>query len=162
MNYESSPEPLPTNHNKRNLGKRMPKEKRDKVEGLLKDGHGVNSVVEQTGVNNNTVIAIKKEMEAKGGFEFGTWKKNTAKIMSEIVTRGSERLMTEIDNIPAGQLPLAIAIMTDKAMLLQDAPAVVVEHRLKVSHQDINAMIRGEVIDVTPRDSGLDNGNTTG
>jgi hypothetical protein len=35
-------------------------------------------------------------------------------------------------------------------MALQDAPAVVVEHRLKVSHDDINQMLKGEIIDLPP------------
>jgi hypothetical protein len=38
--------------------------------------------------------------------------------------------------------------MTNKVMSLQDAPMVVVEHRLRVSHNDINAMIKGEIIDL--------------
>jgi hypothetical protein len=160
MDYESSPEPLPTNHTKPNAGKRLSPEKIKQVEDLLKAGHGINSVQEQTKVSNNSIIGIKQRLDQQAGFESGTWKKNTARLMQQIVTRGSERLMTEIDNIPAGQLPLAIAIMTDKAMALQDAPSVIVEHRLKVSHQDINAMIRGEVIDVTPKQNSIDSGNT--
>jgi hypothetical protein len=57
-------------------------------------------------------------------------------------------LLSEIDNISPASLPLAIAIMADKVMALQDAPTIVVEHRLRVSHNDINAMIKGEVIDI--------------
>jgi hypothetical protein len=160
MDYESSPEPLPTNHTKPNAGKRLSPEKIKQVEDLLKAGHGVNSVQEQTKVSNNSIIGIKQRLDQQSGFESGTWKKNTARLMQQIVTRGSERLMTEIDNIPAGQLPLAIAIMTDKALILQDAPSVVVEHRLKVSHHDINAMLRGEIIDVTPKQNSVDSGIT--
>ena len=70
--------------------------------------------------------------------------------MSQIVSRGSTRLLEEIENIPAGQLPLAIAIMTDKVLALQDAPTVIVEHRLRVSHDDINAMLKGDIIDLPP------------
>lgn len=148
MNYESSQERLPTNHTKPNGGKNLPKEKVDKIEELLKQGMGTTAIVEEVGVCNNSVIAIKKQMEDASKFESGTWKKNTARIMSEIVTRGSERLMSEIDDLPVGQLPLAIAIMTDKVLALQDAPSVIVEHRLKVRHEDINAMIRGDIIDI--------------
>jgi len=150
MDYESSPERLPTNHAKKNRGKNLPKEKITQVEELLKQGKGIVAVAEEAGVCNNSVIGIQKRMEDANGFQSGTWKKNTARIMSEIVTRGSQRLMTEIDNIPAGQLPLAIAIMTDKVMQLQDAPSVIVEHRLKVRHEDINAMIKGDIIDIPP------------
>lgn len=34
--------------------------------------------------------------------------------------------------------------MTDKVMQLQDAPTTIVEHRLRVSHEDINNMITGK------------------
>ena len=123
---------------------------------MLKQGCGATAIQEKTGVNRNAIIGIKKRLDEVNGFESGTWKRNTARLMSEIVTRGSERLMTEIDNIPAGQLPLAIAIMTDKVLALQDAPTVIVEHRLKVRHEDINAMLKGEVIDITPSKSAID------
>jgi hypothetical protein len=89
-------------------------------------------------------------MEDNKEFSLGTWKKQTAMTLSQIVSKGGQRLLSEIDNIPAGQLPLAIAIMTDKVMALQDAPVVVVEHRLRVSHNDINAFLTGEVIDLQP------------
>ena len=148
MDYESSAERLPTNHTKRNSGKNLPEAKIAEIEELLKQGMGVTAVCEKVKVSNNSVIGIKKRMEDANKFDHGTWKRNTAKVMSEIVTRGSQRLLTEIDNIPVGSLPLAIAIITDKAMQLQDAPSVIVEHRLKVKHEDINAMIRGDIIDV--------------
>ena len=148
MEYESSPERLETNHTKKNRGVRVPQDKTAEIEELLKQGMGVTAIVEKTGFSNNSIIGIKKRMDDANRFESGTWKKNTARIMSEIVTRGSERLMTEINNIPAGQLPLAIAIMTDKVLALQDNPTVIIEHRLKVKHEDINAMIRGDIIDV--------------
>jgi len=42
--------------------------------------------------------------------------------------------------------------MTDKVLALQDAPTTVVEHRLRISHEDINKILRGEktpeVIDI--------------
>lgn len=152
MDYESAPDRLPTDMHKRN-GRNIPKEKREKAEALLKDGIGTNAVTRETGISKPTVIAIKKDMEDNGGFELGTWKKQTASLYAEIVARGAGRLREEICNIPAGQLPLTLAILTDKVLALQDAPAVVVEHRLKVSHEDINQMLKGEVIDLPPSDS---------
>lgn len=115
---------------------------------MLKDGSGASEIREATGVNRTTIIAMRQNMESNSGFELGTWKKQTASLMSQIVSRGSSRLLQEIENIPAGQLPLAIAIMTDKVLALQDAPTVVVEHRLRVSHEDINSMLKGEIIDI--------------
>lgn len=153
MEYESSPERLKTNFSERSTGKKIAKEKREKVIDMLKDGAGASAVSVETGVNKNAVIAIKKDLEDNKGFDLGTWKKNTAHLMSQIVSKGSTRLLEEIENIPAGQLPVAIAIITDKVMSLQDAPTVVVEHRLRVSHEDINAMIRADAIDISePKD----------
>jgi hypothetical protein len=151
MEYESSPERLPTNPASRVTGKKIDKKKRKAVVDMLKDGTGTSSITEATGVSKCTVIAIKKDIEDNKGFELGSWKKQTSALLSQIVSKGSERLLEEIQNIPAGQLPLAIAIMTDKVLSLQEAPTVVVEHRLRVSHEDINKMIKGDVIDVTPK-----------
>jgi hypothetical protein len=114
MEYESSKERLSTNPFIQVTGKKIPKEKRDKVIELLQDGQGASAVVEATGVSKPTVLAIRKDTEDNKGFELGTWKKQTANLLSQIVTRGSTRLLDEIENIPAGQLPLAIAIMVDK------------------------------------------------
>lgn len=150
MEYESSPERLSTNPSLRVTGKKVPKEKRDKTIELLKDGLGASAVSAQTGVSKPAVLAIRKDIEDHKGFDLGTWKKNTSALLSQIVSKGSHRLLEEIENIPAGQLPLAIAIMTDKVMALQDAPTVVVEHRLKVTHQDINKMLKGDIIDIVP------------
>ena len=150
MDYESSPERLSTNPTHKRTGKRLPKETQEKVQEMLKDGSGASEINQVTGVNRTTVIAMRQNMESNSEFQLGTWKKQTATLMSQIVSRGSTRLLEEIENIPAGQLPLAIAIMTDKVLALQDAPTVIVEHRLRVSHDDINAMIKGDIIDLPP------------
>ena len=150
MEYESSKERLSTNPSIQVTGKKVAKEKRDKVIELLKDGQGTSAVVEATGVSKSSVIAIRKDTEDNKGFELGTWKKQTANLLSQIVTKGSTRLLDAIDDIPAGQLPLAIAIMVDKVAALQDAPTVIVEHRLRVSHEDINSMLKGDIIDIKP------------
>jgi len=61
-----------------------------------------------------------------------------------------QRLVEEVGDLPVGQLPLAIAILTDKAMALNDQPTNVTEHRLRISHDSLNEMLNGKVIDVTP------------
>lgn len=155
MEYESSKERLSTNPSLKTNGKRIAKEKKQKVAELLKDGMGATNVSEIAGVSKPTVLAIRNEIEDEGGFKLQTWKKNTANTLSQIVARGSTRLLSEIENIPAGQLPIAIAILTDKCLALAEQPTTIVEHRLRVSHADINSLIRGEIIDVTPKDSDL-------
>lgn len=151
MEYKSKSERLSTNPSQKTTGKKLPKEKQVKIKQMLEDGCGANEIVRETGVNKPTILAVRNDLDDSKGFELGTWKKNTANTLSQIVTKGSTRLLSEIDNINPAQLPLALAILTDKIMALQDAPAVIVEHRLRVSHDDINAMLKGEVIDVTPK-----------
>jgi len=152
MEYESSPERLSTNPSIRCTGKEIHADKREKVKELLQDGVGTRAINAETGVSRPAIIAIKKDEEDAGKFDLGTWKKQTASLLSQVVSKGSTRLLAEIENIPAGQLPLAIAIMTDKVMALQDAPTIVVEHRLRISHEDINKMLKGDkspdIIDV--------------
>ena len=154
MEYESSPDRLPTNPSIHCTGKKVAKEKRQKVLDMLQDGAGTKEIVRETGVSKPAVIAIRKDEEDAGKFNLGSWKKQTAALLSQIVSKGSTRLLSEIENIPAGQLPIAIAIMTDKVLALQDAPTTVIEHRLRVSHDDINKMLKGEkapdVIDLPP------------
>ena len=158
MEYKSDPERLSTNPSKgRRVASKLDKTKKAKVKELLKDGMPLRAIERETDIPRTTLRAVRNEMEDNKEFNLGTWKKQTAMTLSQIVSKGGIRLMSEIDNIPAGQLPLAIAIMTDKVMALQDAPTVVVEHRLRVSHEDINAMLKGDKIidlpNVTPPDS---------
>lgn len=150
MEYESSKERLSTNPSERTTGKNMDKAKKAKVVELLKDGTGTNAVVAETGVTKHAVLAIRKGIEDGQGLQLSTWKKETALTLSQVVSRGSSRLLEEIENIPAGQLALTLAILTDKVLALQDAPTVIVEHRLKVSHEDINSMLKGDIIDIKP------------
>lgn len=128
----------------------MDKDKKAKVIALLNDGTGTNAVVAETGATKHAVLAIRKGIEDGQGLQLATWKKETALTLSQVVSRGSTRLLEEIENIPAGQLALTLAILTDKVLALQDAPTVIVEHRLRVSHEDINSMLKGDIIDVTP------------
>ena len=160
MNYESSEDRLSTNPAITNNGKGLDEAKRNEIIALIKDGVGVNEVSKQTKVSKHTVIALKKQFEDSQGINLSEWKKKTTVTLAEIVNKGSTRLLDEIDNIPAGQLPLAIAIMTDKIMALQDAPTVVVEHRLRVKHEDINAMIRGDIVDLPVDKKSIDISNT--
>ena len=150
MEYESSKERLPTNPSERTTGKNLDKVKRVKVEGMIKEGAGTNAIVAEAGVTKHTVLALRRGIEDGQGVELAKWKRETALTLSQIVTRGSTRLLDEIENIPAGQLPLAIAIMVDKVAALQDAPTVIVEHRLRVSHEDINSMLKGDIVDIKP------------
>jgi hypothetical protein len=150
-----NPDRFSRNPSKQLTGNKVAPEKRAKVVEMIEAGESMKQIVREVGVAKDTAIAIRRaEEDKRGGLDLNTWKKNTAATLSEVVSKGANRLLSEVDNIPAGQLPLALAILTDKVMALQDAPAVVVEHRLRVSHEDINRMLKGEaeVIDITPVD----------
>jgi hypothetical protein len=149
MDYKSDPERLSTNPSKgRRVASKLDKDKKAKVKELLQDGTALRAIEKETGIARTTIRGVRNEMEDNKEFNLGTWKKQTAMTLSQIVSKGGERLLSEIDNISPAQLPLAIAIMADKVLSLQDAPTVVVEHRLRVTHNDINALIKGEVIDI--------------
>jgi IS30 family transposase len=151
MNYDSEPKRLPTDPNSEHTGTNLTDSQRDAVHRLLDDGVGTGEIAKRLGHSKHTVIAVRRAREdASGGLNLNTWKKATAATMAAIVAKGSTRLLAEIENIPPGQLPLALAIMTDKVLALQDAPAVIVEHRLRVSHEDINKMLKGDIIDLPP------------
>jgi hypothetical protein len=147
MEYESKKDLLSTNVTGEVNGSRIQKDKKEKIIELFKDGKTNAQVAEITGVSKPTVIAIKKN-EIANGFSINEWKKQVSTTLAQIVVKGSNRLVDDIDKIPAGQLPLALAILTDKILQLQDAPTTVVEHRLRVTHEDINKMIKGEVINL--------------
>lgn len=123
----------------------------------MKQGISNRRITEQTGISCHTVRAIKKDMDDKGMFPHGTWRRNEAKKLSEIVSMGTSRLLDEIDDVPVGQLPLLVAIMTDKALLLQGEATVVTEHKVTVTHKDLNDMLLGQKdvvdLDEIPKDA---------
>lgn len=148
---ESNPDRFEKND--QHKGTKIPASKRKKIEDLLQDGMSAKQISTELQASRNTVMAVRDQMEDAGKFDLGTWKKNTVSNLAKFVNRGSTRLEAEVDNIPAGQLPLALAIAIDKIMALQDAPAVVVEHRLRISADDINGLLKvkkqDEIVDVS-------------
>lgn len=148
---ESNPDRFEKND--QHKGTKIPAKKREKIEELLADGMSSNQISQELATSRNTVHAIRDQMEDTGKFDLGTWKKQTVHNLAKFVNKGSTRLAEEVENIPAGQLPLALAIAIDKIMALQDAPAVVVEHRLRISADDINGLLKvpkqADIIDVT-------------
>jgi hypothetical protein len=155
---ESNPERFEKND--QHKGTKIPAPKRKKIEELLLDGMSAKQVSGEVQASRNTVIAIRDQMEDAGKFDLGSWKKQTVSNLAKFVNKGSTRLEAEVENIPAGQLPLALAIAIDKIMALQDAPAVVVEHRLRISADDINGMLKvkkqDEFVDVSEPKKDID------
>lgn len=148
--FESKHELLPTNTSGGVNGNGIAPEKRDLILRLYGEGKTNEQVAMLAGVSKPVCIAIKKKA-GSGGLDVAEWKRQISAMFAGIVHKGAERLVTDIENIPAGQLPLALAILTDKILALQDTPTTIVEHRLKVTHEDINKLLKGEVIDISPK-----------
>lgn len=149
MEYSSNHEKFSTNPQKQKQAKSLKPDKKEQVDAMLKQGESASVIAEKTGVDRAVVLCERTELENKGEFKFGSWKKHTANLASSIVTKGLHRLNNGgIEEMPIGQVPLAMAILIDKVQVLQDAPTQVVEHRLRVTHEDINKMLDGNVIEV--------------
>lgn len=146
MEYEPKQEPIRTDVGSRHTGSKVPPEKRAEIEKRLKDGEGLVAVAKAVGSSEHTVTAIRNELG--GTLELNTWKKAHRNNLMQAAAKMGKRLVDEVDNIAPSQLPLAIAIITDKAMALNDQPTNVTEHRLRISHDSLNEMLRGDVIDV--------------
>lgn len=146
MEYDSKYERVKTN-SKRGRGERLPKEKRDQIEWMTQEGHTQREIAETVNVSDSTVVAVRQDMGDQD-IDIGNYKKQTADIFKRIVMRGAKRLDSEIDKIPIGAMPVSLAILIDKIAVLQDQPTVIVENRLRITHDDLNKFITGEVVDI--------------
>ena len=139
-------ERLPTTNN-RNTGNQIPEEKREAIINDLQDGLGVVAVAKKHETSTHAVTALKNKIEDEAdGFNLVSWKKSTAATLSHFVSKGSERLVREINDMPLASLPIAIAVAIDKIQALHDQPQTVVEHRLRIDQGSLNELLRSEGI----------------
>jgi len=137
-------ERLPTTNN-RNTGNQIPEEKREAIINDLQEGLGVVAVAKKHETSTHAVTALKNKIEDEAdGFNLVSWKKSTAATLSHFVSKGSERLVREIDDMPLASLPIAIAVAIDKIQALHDQPQTVVEHRLRIDQGTINELLKSE------------------
>ena len=137
-------ERLPTTNN-RNTGNQIPEEKREAIISDLQEGLGVVAVAKRHETSTHAVTALKNKIEDEAdGFNLVSWKKSTAATLSHFVSKGSERLVREIDDMPLASLPIAIAVAIDKIQALHDQPQTVVEHRLRIDQGTINELLKSE------------------
>lgn len=137
-------ERLPTTNN-RNTGNQIPEEKREAIINDLQEGLGVVAVAKKHETSTHAVTALKNKIEDEAdGFNLVSWKKSTAATLSHFVSKGSERLVKEIDDMPLASLPIAIAVAIDKIQALHDQPQTVVEHRLRIDQGTINELLKSE------------------
>jgi hypothetical protein len=146
MEYESKYERVKSD-NKEGKQEKLDPEKRQKIEWMTQEGHTQKEIAEEVKVSSHTVVAVRQQM-GDSDIDIGSYKKQTADLFKKIVMKGAHRLNTEIDDIPIGMMPVSLAILIDKIAVLQDQPTVIVENRLKISHEHLNKMLEGEIIDL--------------
>jgi len=133
--------------NNRNTGSQLPDEKRESIIVDLQEGLGIIACAKKHETSTHAVTALKNKLEDESeGFNLVSWKKSTAATLSHFVSKGSERLVREIDDMPLASLPIAIAVAIDKIQALHDQPQTVVEHRLRIDQGSLNELLRSEGI----------------
>lgn len=130
-------------------GGKLPKPAKKKAEKLLQEGIKPSEVAALTGMDKHTVSDIRKNMEDDGKLDILAFKRKTAARLASFIGKAVERLDSEVDSIPISQLMLPTAIAIDKFNGLSEvAQTVVVKAELRISADDINKMLSGNVIDV--------------
>lgn len=136
-------ERLDTNPSSNHSAKRVSKERRDKVEELLRAGMPILEVAKEVRMSPNNVTAIKKSMPESTGLQ-DEFKATTVRNLKAFVQRASQKLVDELDNLHVSQVPIAMGIAIDKIQTLQDQPQAVVEHRFSISHEALSAMLKSK------------------
>jgi hypothetical protein len=110
------------------------------VDALEKDGFSPNAISALYGVHPNTVRKIRA---ALGPGACHSAIRHIASNMIESAQLLSARLVKEIDSIPPSQMASALAVLTDKILLLVGSPTqrIEIEHSKKiVSPEQLRAM----------------------
>lgn len=131
-------------------GSKLPKPAKKKAEKLLQNGVPPSEVAALTGVDRHVVADIRKNLEDEGKLDILAFKRRTAARLASFIGKAVERLDSEVENIPIGQLMLPTAIAIDKLNGLSEAtPTVNIKAELRISADDINRMLSPTVIDVS-------------
>jgi len=144
MEYNSKPDRIQS----KKRGTAVSKEKQDSIEAMVKDGKSIDFIAEKQKVSPLAVERAITDIQDSKGLDVAAWKREISQNLAGTANKLARRLDENIDSLPIGQVALSLAIIVDKVQQLQDAPTVIVEHRLRVSHEDINAMLKGEVVEV--------------
>lgn len=131
MEYQSNSDNL-------NKPKQVAKPARKIVENMLLQGKTCDETAKLAGMRKQTVVDIRKGLEEQGKMELGSWKREVTNLLGEFAIKGAKRLVDEADQMPIGQMMMAVAIAVDKVRDLQEAPVVKVEARLKITQDDLN------------------------
>lgn len=156
MEFKSKQEIISNDQTQNHTGERLPEELRNRVKQMLSEGKSQREIQAETNVSAHTIVGIRKLMPA---LDEKSWKKNVMETLRDVVSRGASRLSNEIDDIPITAMPVSIAILIDKINVLNDQPTAVVEHRMRITHDEINnILLDANVIDEKPLTESLDSG----
>ena len=148
MDFKSKQEIISNDQTQNHTGERLPEELRNKIKQMLADGASQRNIQAETGVSAHTVVGIRKSMPA---LDEKGWKKEVVEKLRNVVSRGASRLSDEIDDIPITAMPVSLGILIDKINVLNDQPTAVVEHRMRITHDEINNILQDiEIISETP------------
>ena len=135
--------------------KNVPSPVKKIAEKLIIEGKSCEETAKLVSLRKSTVVSIRQQMESDGKLELGSWKREVAGLLGEFVQKGATRLLDNVENIPVGQLPMALAIAIDKVRDLADAPTVRIETRLRITQDELNSAFavdgignKGKVIDI--------------
>ena len=147
--YESimDNERLSTNPSSQHKASKVPKERKQQAEALLREGKPILEIAKETKMSPNNVMAVKRSMPESTGLQ-DEFKATTVRNLKNFVQQASRKLVDELDNLHVSQIPIAMGIAIDKIQTLQDQPQSVVEHRFSISHDTINKLLteRGEAL----------------
>jgi hypothetical protein len=125
--------------------------------GKVEDLRVVNDKESNPVLTGFTIQAIRD----REGLAIGTEKKELSTKLGHFARMAGERLIEELDNIPIGQLPVAMGIALDKKAQLDGEASAIVEHRTRrePDPEDIRAYLAG-LRSATPKPEEL--GSTVG
>lgn len=144
MEFKSKDEIISNDQKQNHTGERIPAETRNKIQEMLTQGCSQREIIAETGVSQHTVVGIRKAMPA---LDEKTWKKNVVETLRHVVNRGANRLQEEINEIPITAMPISLAVLIDKINVLSDQPTAVTEHRMRITHEELNDVL----LNVTPK-----------
>ena len=93
----------------------------------LQSGKSLAATQRDNLAGSESVSRIKEELIASGDLK--DWKRRTAGRAAQIVGKLLEKLDREADTMKVRDIPLAAAVLIDKATQLTGAPSTIVEHR---------------------------------
>jgi hypothetical protein len=133
-------------------GRTLPPATKKRIETLLKQGVAPAETAKLVAVEGDVVRGIRNNLQDSGQLDLLAFKRRTAARLASFIDKGLNRLDSEVDTIPIGQLMLSAAIAIDKLEKVTDAaPTVNVKAELKISADDINKLLGyGPIIDVPP------------